>query len=271
MKALAKERSRRYESAIGLANDIERFQNHEPVTAGPPSSTYRLKKFARRHRVQVIAASLVLMALIGGVVGTTLGLIEARKQASLARRESGEKDKARKAAERQLAMVERSNEILSSVFLNLNPKAEKKDDRPLSERLGRSLDQATAQLEGDAIGDPLAVARMQNALGVSQVGLGYAQKAIVLLTRARATFLSRLGPDHRDTLMSMDSLAGAYHSDGRNDLALALYEQTLTRRKATLGPDHADTLVTMSNLAVVCQAAGKLTSPCRYLRKPLYG
>ena len=50
MKALAKERERRYDSAIGLANDVERFLNHEPVTAGPPTAAYRLRKFVRRNR-----------------------------------------------------------------------------------------------------------------------------------------------------------------------------------------------------------------------------
>ena len=61
MKALAKERNRRYESAIGLANDIERFTNHEPVSAGPPTAAYRMRKFIRRNRVQVAAAALVLL------------------------------------------------------------------------------------------------------------------------------------------------------------------------------------------------------------------
>ncbi len=56
MKALAKERNRRYESAIALAQDIERFTNHEPVTAGPPTAAYRVRKFARRHRVALATA-----------------------------------------------------------------------------------------------------------------------------------------------------------------------------------------------------------------------
>ena len=80
MKALAKERQRRYESAIALSQDIERFTNHEPVSAGPPTAAYRLRKFVRRNRPQVVAASLVLLALVGGIVGTTLGLVEARRQ-----------------------------------------------------------------------------------------------------------------------------------------------------------------------------------------------
>ena len=55
MKALSKERDRRYETANGFAKDIERFLNHEPVLAGPPSARYRLRKFVRRNRPQVIA------------------------------------------------------------------------------------------------------------------------------------------------------------------------------------------------------------------------
>lgn len=80
MKALSKERDRRYETANGFAEDIERFLNHEPVTAGPPSTSYRLKKFVRRNRPQVIAASVIALSMIAGVIGTTLGLVEAKKQ-----------------------------------------------------------------------------------------------------------------------------------------------------------------------------------------------
>ena len=60
MKALAKERERRYASAVGLADDLERHLNHEAVSAGPPTAAYRLRKFVRRNRVQVAAAALVL-------------------------------------------------------------------------------------------------------------------------------------------------------------------------------------------------------------------
>ena len=81
MKALAKERHRRYDSAIGLANDIERFTNHEPVLAGPPTAGYRLRKFARRNRGQVVAAALVLVSLLGGLMSVLL--VEARANASL--------------------------------------------------------------------------------------------------------------------------------------------------------------------------------------------
>src|SRR5262249_17323468 len=80
MKALAKERDRRYETANGFAKDIERFLNREPVLAGPPSATYKLKKFVQRNKPQVIAAVAVLLTLIAGITGPTIGLIRAEKQ-----------------------------------------------------------------------------------------------------------------------------------------------------------------------------------------------
>ena len=80
MKALEKDRDRRYESAAAFAADVERFLNHEPVAAGPPTVTYRARKFVRRNRKAVIATRLVLLALIGGVIGTTWGLIRAAEQ-----------------------------------------------------------------------------------------------------------------------------------------------------------------------------------------------
>ena len=67
MKALEKDRTRRYETANGLAADVLRHLAHEPVVAAPPSGLYRLRKFVRKHRGAVIAASLVVVSLLGGL------------------------------------------------------------------------------------------------------------------------------------------------------------------------------------------------------------
>jgi serine/threonine protein kinase/WD40 repeat protein len=97
LKALEKDRTRRYESANGLAADVQRYLAGEPVQAVPPSKSYRLGKFARKHRVALAAAGMVLLALVAGVVGTSLGLVEAvdeRKRADVAR-ESAQSNEAR--------------------------------------------------------------------------------------------------------------------------------------------------------------------------------
>src|SRR4029453_2282894 len=74
MKALEKDRTRRYQTANGLAMEVQRYLNDEPVMASSPSVGYRLRKFVRRNRWPVVAAGLVLLALLAGVAGTTLGL-----------------------------------------------------------------------------------------------------------------------------------------------------------------------------------------------------
>jgi len=113
MKCLEKDRTRRYETANGLAADIRRHLGDEPVTAGPPSSTYRLRKFVRRNRVQVIATSVVLAALLAGIVATSWGLV----QTSLARSAALERqvqDEHASAAER--ARLSRNAEAVAALL-----------------------------------------------------------------------------------------------------------------------------------------------------------
>jgi serine/threonine protein kinase len=80
MKALEKDRSRRYETAYGFAMDVQRYLAGEPVLAAPASQWYRLRKLVRRHRGPVVAVGLVLLALLGGITGTTWGLLRAVKE-----------------------------------------------------------------------------------------------------------------------------------------------------------------------------------------------
>jgi WD40 repeat protein/serine/threonine protein kinase len=74
MRALEKDRGRRYQTADGLARDIQRFLRDEPIEAGPPSAGYRLRKFVKRNRGALLAGTLVLLTFVGGVIGTMVGL-----------------------------------------------------------------------------------------------------------------------------------------------------------------------------------------------------
>ncbi len=264
MKALSKERDRRYETAVGFARDIERFLNNEPVAAGPPSARYRMGKFVRRHRGQVVAASVVLLALLVGIAGTTWGLIRAERSAEAERQAKGRAERAADAereaneqAQRRLAQIEAANAILGSIFENLDPKEIARNERPLQAILVEKLDQAVGQLEGESIGDPVVVAAMQIKFGSSLLGLGEPGKAIVLIEKALVTYRARLGPEHPETLNTMNSLARAYHEAGRRDLALPLFKETLELQKARFGPGHPHTLTTMSNLGVAYLDAGR--------------
>ena len=90
MKALEKDRTRRYETANGFANDIQRYLNDEPVVACPPTAAYRFRKFARRNKAVFATTSFVLAALLLGIVGTTWQAMRATRERHLvevARRE----------------------------------------------------------------------------------------------------------------------------------------------------------------------------------------
>jgi tetratricopeptide (TPR) repeat protein len=110
MKCLEKDRNRRYETANGLAHDVERYLNDEAVQACPPSAGYRLRKFLRRNRGAVIAACVILLCLLVGIVATSSALVwalrerDAKARALVAEtedRESKEKALARESKERE--------------------------------------------------------------------------------------------------------------------------------------------------------------------------
>ncbi|MBL8892457.1 MAG: protein kinase [Planctomycetaceae bacterium] len=104
MKALEKNRNRRYETANGLSLDIQRYLAGEAVLAAPPSGIYRLRKFVRKHRVPVVAASLLALSLIGGIIGTSIGFYNARISA-IAERDA-KLDAQNKQAEAERARIE---------------------------------------------------------------------------------------------------------------------------------------------------------------------
>jgi eukaryotic-like serine/threonine-protein kinase len=102
MKSLEKERSRRYETANGIARDIERYLNDQPVEACPPSASYRFRKFARRNRVALTSMTLVALALVGGILTSTWQAVRARQAEARA-----QLSRAGEAAERKRAESER--------------------------------------------------------------------------------------------------------------------------------------------------------------------
>jgi serine/threonine protein kinase len=271
LRALEKDRTRRYDTANGLARDIQRYLADEVVEARPPSVGYRVSKFVRRHKGQVLAAGLVLLALLAGITGTTFGLFraEAARRDEAQQRAAAEKaaeaerlakldaDTRRKEAETNLAFAKKGNEILGSVFAGLDPKANYASVAELRNALRDNLNKAIKDLEGSAIGEPLEVATMQDTLGESLLGLGQASLAVEVLRKAVATREAKLGPDHRDTLESMNCLAVAYRESGQFAKAVLLHAETLEKRKAKLAPDHPTTLGSMNNLAMAYQDSGQ--------------
>ena len=109
MKALEKDRKRRYETASGLADDVRHYLNDEPVQAGPPSSWYRLRKLARRNRAGIATAAIVATALVAGAAVATWQAIRATQAETAALKALAEKDEAR-ADEASQRLIAANNE-----------------------------------------------------------------------------------------------------------------------------------------------------------------
>ncbi|MEI8021725.1 MAG: serine/threonine-protein kinase, partial [Schlesneria sp.] len=112
MKALEKDRARRYETANGLGQDVQRYLTGEPVLAAPVSTAYRLRKLIRRNKGPVIAGSLVFAALLIGMAGTTWGLFRAEYHREIAE-QNADKASAAAAAEKEAKERAEANFILA--------------------------------------------------------------------------------------------------------------------------------------------------------------
>ena len=280
MKALEKDRTRRYETANALARDLQRYLADEVVEARPASSGYRLRKFARKNRAALATTATIGLLLIAGIAVSTWQAVRARRaeiaaikaadaerlakldaeaQKTKAMAAAAAEKEARGQAQRRLAQIEKGNEIITSIFTELDIRKVKEGTEPLEAVLAERLVKAAGQLEGEAVGDPLVVAGLQDRLGGSLLSLGHPREAIPLFDKARETRQSLLGGDHPDTLdeheQPGDRLPRRRKTGPGPDRCL---EETLKLRKAKLGADHPDTITSMNNLAVGYRAAGKL-------------
>ena len=250
LKALSKGSEERYRTAGELADELGRWLRHEPLVAGRTTAFYFARKWLRRRRAEASIAAGVLVLIVAAV---SLYVHNIRA--------------ARDAAQKRLGQVEKANEILGSVFANLDPKSQTLGGDLLRTHLGEQLDHAVSQIEGEAIGDSLVVAKMQQRLGESLINLGYPKKAIPLFMKVRRTLVARLGLNHPDTLKSMDNLGVAYRDDGQHALAVSLLRRTLELSETTLGREHRDTLITMNDLAAALWDAAKHAEALKLLEE----
>jgi serine/threonine protein kinase/tetratricopeptide (TPR) repeat protein len=259
MKALAKDRGRRYATPAGFAEDVERYLQREAIVARPPSTAYKLKKFVQRHRGTVLAAGAVTVALlVGSALATWQAVVATRAKhqaltAAAAEQEAKDQALAKEAeTEAVLDFVE------NKVFAAARPKNEE-GGLGYDVQLVDALKAALPVVETAFRDRPLIEARLRMTMGNSFWYLGKAKIAVEQYEAARRLYAKQRGPDHPDTLMSMHNLATSYYDLGRHTEALKLHEQTLALRKARLGRDHPHTLLSMNNLASSYDAMGRHT------------
>jgi eukaryotic-like serine/threonine-protein kinase len=257
LKALEKDRSRRYDTANSFALDVQRYLADEPVQAGPPSAWYRVRKFGRRNKAALVAAALVAAALVAGTaVATWQAVVATRAKqdavaaaaAATAAKETAEKREAETTAVLKF--------VVDKVIAAARPKGQE-GGLGRDVKLREAVEAAVPFVDASFTNEPLIEARLRMTLGTSFRFLGEASAAAEQFQTARTLYSKHLGPDHPDTLKSMNSLAVMYDALGRFPEALALRLETFALRRARLGPGHPDTLATMMGLANSYSALGQ--------------
>jgi serine/threonine protein kinase len=264
MKALEKDRSRRYETAEALTRDIERYLRNEAVEACPPSTAYRMKKFVSRHRTLVLGTALVVLSLIGGVAGTTWGLLRALAAEQTAREESLRADAEKKAAEaeKEKAVAAEADTRAFSDFLLFQVLAAarlKGETRrvPIQVTIAEAVTEAENNIDQHFKDQPTAEADVRHALGVTWRNMNKLNAAENHFRRALELRRQHLGTNAPPTLSSQRCLGATLDEAGRGAEALPILEDALTRLRAARGSDDKETLWCLENLAAAYARADR--------------
>jgi serine/threonine protein kinase len=285
-RAMALEPKDRYQSALALGEDIERWLADERVSAWHEPATVRFRRWVRHHHSLVTGwAAAFTVALIGLSVAVPLLSLAWRNEAR-ARRDQEQQylvtlHAADEAREQRRRAVENLEEASQQRALALAHAATANEEKTRAEQAlkflistfrkpdpsedGRSLkvvdflDRAVKDLESSFASQPLTQASLFTALGTTYTGLGLPAESFLVFQRAFDIRRTKLGEDQPETLEAMNNLASAYHDAGRLDLAIPLLETTLGKRRAVLGDDDRNTVETMNDLAVAYWKNGQIS------------
>ncbi len=233
MKALEKDRARRFGTASALADDLQHHLNHEPVQASPPSAAYRAQKFIRRHRFGVAMATTVALALAAGLAAALLGFERARTEAS----------KSRQVAQFLKDMLQG---VGPSVALGRN-----------TEMLREILDKTAERVGQDLKGQPEVAAELLNTLGWVYYDLGDDSHAEAFHRDALALRTKLHGDEHQEVANSLHGLGRTLWRQGKLTEAETAHREALSIARKLFGNDHLDTARSLTELAGTLHEQGK--------------
>jgi serine/threonine protein kinase len=261
MRALEKDRNRRYESASAFAADVQRYLNDEAVAACPPSAGYRLRKYVRRNRRALVTAGTFAAVLVAATAVSTWQAVVARDAQHQAEADRDRAQSAERRAATEADIARAVNDFLQGDLLGQAGSAPPPDHEFAKDpylTVKEALDRAEARIGQRFQDQPLVEASIRMAIGEGYRSVSDDERAVPHFERALALRKAHLGPHAPNTLHSMQALASAYLWASRHSESIALFQQLLEERKARLGPDHPEVLECMTRLAVAYMWASKL-------------
>lgn len=246
MKALDKDRNRRYASANEFAADIRRFLVDEPVQAGPPTFRYKASKFLQKHRGKVLVAGLLIATALIGAVVSTIGWVTAAR----------ERDRADRNAEISQAV----NDFLREDLLSeVDPGVQIRPGQAFISNItvAKALDRAAEKVGTRFKDKPVIEAAIRHTIGKSYLGLGDIQKARQQLELAEQLRSKHTGLNNPDRLSSLYELGWVYLYESKFNLAEPVLKEAAQRRDETLGTAHRDTLKSRYAIALLLEYQDK--------------
>jgi eukaryotic-like serine/threonine-protein kinase len=272
MKALDVDRGRRYPTAAAMADDLARYLNDEPVVARPPALSYRAGKFVRRHRVQVVAASVVAIAIVGGAIAAGVGLVRANRAEARARQEA--------------ATATQISEFLTGLFSASDPnsggattlrqlldRGAKRIDADLKDqpRVQASLFETLSHVYGSLALHNDAVLLAEKSLALDAAAgvetdqtseaartLGRALQQQGQFARAKEAYDKALairarahGDNDLGVARILNDLGSLYGHLEQTDQAIAAHSRALAIQQARRGPEHVSVLNSLKGLAIL--------------------
>jgi tetratricopeptide (TPR) repeat protein len=247
MKCLEKDRTRRYETANGVATEIERFLKSEPVTARPPSAMYQFQKLVHRHKVFVAAAGAVGLALVLGMVASTFEAIRAK-------RAEREQSRLRDAAETQAAKSQEVARFLQDMLQGVGPSVALGRDTAL---LREILDKTAARVGRELTNRPEVEAELRMAIGRVYFELGAYSSAEPMFRQAVALREKLHGPDDVEVAEALDAQGNALTRQLKMALAEPLIQRALSMRRRLRGGESPEAAASESSLALIRYGQGR--------------
>jgi non-specific serine/threonine protein kinase/serine/threonine-protein kinase len=267
-KALEKDKARRYASAADLAADIQRYLTDEPITARPPSASYQLRKFARRHRALVAGVAAVFVVLAGGIVASTWQAIRANRagQAALVERDRAVQAEARTRLERDRAAVaDQAARRERDLALSSQQMATRERNRALTEKQRADDEAAAAKAVNNFLQEDLLAQASAGKQARPNSRPDPDLKVRTALDRAAAGIEGKFDKQPLVEASIRQTIGATYRDLGIYPEAQRQFERALELRRHVLNDDHPDTLLSIRNLATVYHNQGKFAQA-----EPLY-
>jgi serine/threonine protein kinase/tetratricopeptide (TPR) repeat protein len=251
IKALEKDRTRRYETANGLALDVQRFLHNETVSARPPSRLYKFEKTVARNKLVFTGVGVVAILLVASLIVVSLSLARERQ--------------VRLEADSDKQKAQQVTKFLETMLHGVGPSVALGRDTTM---LREILDQ-TADRVGEMTNQPAVEAELRDLIGTLYSQVGNYQRAEDMLKSAVAIRRRVSGPKNADTATSLNNLGLAYMAEGKLAESENAHREAYQIRSQLFGADNAQTATSLNDLSCVYRQEGRQTDAEAMAREAL--